>query len=207
MIIIGLTGTIGAGKSTIIAWLAKRGLCVVDADQLTREVQQPGEAAYHEIIAHFGSDILLPNGEINRAALGAIVFGNPEKLRQLEAIVHPAVYARFARRVDECQAPALIIEAIKLLETGKLVPYCDEIWVVTVSEEVQLERLKRERGMDEAEARKRIANQMSQAERIRRATRVIQNDGTRAELEAQLAKIWIDVTEKYGLDQVKSSGS
>ena len=199
MIIIGLTGTIGAGKSTIIQWLADRGACVVDADQLTREVQQPGEDAYAAIVEAFGKGILQSNGEIDRAALGAIVFADAEKLKQLEAIVHPSVYARFAERVDACNAPVLVIEAIKLLETGRLVPFCDEIWVVTVSEQVQLERLLRERGMTENEARRRIANQMGQEERVQRATRVITNDGTLADLHDQLARIWSDVTKKYAI--------
>jgi dephospho-CoA kinase len=204
MIIIGLTGTIGAGKSTIIRWLAERGACAVDADQLTREVQQPGEDAYSAIVDAFGTEILQANGEIDRSALGAIVFANAEKLRQLEAIVHPAVYARFAQRVASCKAPVLVVEAIKLLESGRLLPFCDEIWVVIVSEETQLERLLRERGMPEAEARRRIANQMPEAERVGRATRVIANNGTRAELHAQLAAIWSDVTKKYGIADVQS---
>jgi len=204
MIIIGLTGTIGAGKSTVMQWLAERGACVVDADQLTREVQQPGEEAHAAIVKVFGEDILLGNGEIDRAALGAIVFADAERLRELEAIVHPAVYARFAERVDACNAPVLVVEAIKLLETGRLVPFCDEIWVVTVSEQVQMERLRRERGMSETEARRRIANQMPQEERVQQATRVITNDGTLADLHDQLAQIWSDVTEKYALAGIES---
>lgn len=204
MIIVGLTGTIGAGKSTIIRWLADRGACVVDADQLTREVQQPGEEAYAQIVAAFGNDILQPNGEIDRSALGAIVFADAQQLRQLETIVHPAVYARFAERIAACNAPVLVIEAIKLLETGRLVPYCDEIWVVTIPEDVQLERLQRDRGMSEEEARRRIANQMTQEARVRQATRVIVNDGTREALYAQLEEIWSSVTKKYGIVDVQS---
>lgn len=203
MIVIGLTGTIGAGKSTIIAWLAKRGVCTIDADQLTREVQQPGDLAYAPIVEAFGEDILQAgsgeNRAIDRAALGAIVFADAEKLRLLESIVHPAVYARFAQRMADCSAPALVVEAIKLLETGRLVPYCDEIWVVVISEAEQIRRLRESRGMNEAEARKRIANQMAQEDRVKRATRVIDNSGTRAELEAQLASIWSEVTAKYGI--------
>jgi dephospho-CoA kinase len=106
--------------------------------------------------------------------------------------------------VASCKAPVLVVEAIKLLESGRLLPFCDEIWVVIVSEETQLERLLRERGMPEAEARRRIANQMPEAERVGRATRVIANNGTRAELHAQLDAIWSDVTKKYGIADVKS---
>ncbi len=196
---IGLTGTIGAGKSTIIAWLAARGLCAVDADQLTREVQQPGEPAYAPIVAAFGEQILRTDGSIDRAALGAIVFADPERLRQLEAIVHPAVYARFAQRMAECKAPALVVEAIKLFESGRLIPFCDEIWVVVISEAEQIRRLQESRGMSEVEVRQRIAHQIAQDERIKRATRVIYNDGTREALHAQLEAIWSEVTAKYGI--------
>jgi len=194
MIVIGLTGNIGTGKSTAIAWLARQGAFVVDADKVAHAVMEPGAAAYDAVVETFGSEILLPNGRINRQALGAIVFADPRRLAQLEAIVHPAVLAHTRQLLATSNARIAIIEAIKLLEARNLLQLCNEVWVITASEATILQRLMATRGMSEAEARRRLAAQSSQEEKVRHATRVLTNDGTREELHAQLALIWAELT-------------
>jgi len=194
MIVIGLTWNIGTGKSTAIAWLARQGAFVVDADKVAHAVMEPGAAAYDAVVETFGSEILLPDGRINRQALGAIVFADPRRLAQLEAIVHPAVLAHTRQLLATSNARIAIIEAIKLLEARNLLQLCNEVWVITASEATILQRLMATRGMSEAEARRRLAAQSSQEEKVRHATRVLTNDGTPEELHAQLALIWAELT-------------
>ena len=193
-LIIGLTGNIATGKSTVLAYLATKGTQVIDADKLTHVVQQPGGLAYAAIVATFGQEILNIDGIINRPALGKIVFADPGALQQLETIVHPAVFTLTQQAIANSTAPVVVIEAIKLLEAQRLVTLCNEIWVVTASPETQLRRLREQRGMDEAEARRRMAAQSSQAEKVKRADRVIVNDGSVAELQVQLDAIWAGLT-------------
>lgn len=199
MVVIGLTGNIGVGKSTVLHYLARKGAHVVDADQLAHRSMLPGMPAYQPIVDAFGAEILTADGAINRFALGHIVFSDESKLRQLEAIVHPAVYGLVQQALAATVAPVTIIEAIKLLESQRLVPLCQEIWVVTASTETQLRRLMVSRAMNEQETRQRMAAQSSQAEKVQHATRVINNDGTAEELAAQLDRIWADLQEKHHL--------
>lgn len=194
--IIGLTGNIGAGKSTVIAWLAEQGAFVLDADRLGHAVMAPGLPAYDAVLAAFGPQVLATDGSIDRRALGAIVFADPAQLARLEAIIHPAVLARAEALIADAAAPIVVIEAIKLLEARNLLRLCDEIWVVIADEELVLRRLMESRGMREDDARRRLAAQSSQAEKLRHATRVITNNGTAAELYAQLAQIWAELTEQ-----------
>jgi dephospho-CoA kinase len=195
MIVVGITGNIGTGKSTAMAWLARKGACVVDADKVGHAVMEPGAAAYAQVVAAFGPGVLAPDGRIFRPALGAIVFADAAQLARLEAIVHPAVLARTQELLAGCSAPVAVIEAIKLLEARNLLRLCHEVWVVTASEETILRRLMESRGMDEAEARRRLAAQSPTSEKLRHATRVITNDGAPEELYAQLDKIWGELTE------------
>jgi dephospho-CoA kinase len=197
MVVIGLTGNIGVGKSTVLHYLAHKGAHVVDADQLAHQSMLPDMPAYQPIVDAFGAEILTADGTINRLALGRIVFNDASKLRQLEAIVHPAVYVLVQRALAASVAPVAIIEAIKLLESQRLVPLCQEIWVVTASTETQLRRLMVSRAMNEQDARQRMAAQSSQQEKVKYATRVINNDGTAEELAARLDCIWADLQEKY----------
>ena len=199
MVVIGLTGNIGVGKSTVLHYLAHKGAHVVDADQLAHQSMLPNMPAYQPIVDAFGAEILTADGTINRLVLGRIVFGDETKLRQLEAIVHPAVYMLVQQALAATIAPVTIIEAIKLLESRRLVPLCQEIWVVTASTETQLRRLMASRAMNEQEARQRMAAQSSQEEKMKQATRVIANDGAPEELAAQLDRIWADLLEKYHL--------
>lgn len=194
-LVIGLTGNIATGKSTVLRYLAAKGAHIVDADQLTHQTMQPNGLAYTAIVETFGQAILNADGTINRPVLGKLVFADPAALQRLEQIVHPAVFTLAQRAIAGTEAPVIILEAIKLLEAQNLIKLCDEIWVITASPATQLRRLREQRGMDEAEAHRRMAAQSAQAEKVKHANRVIHNDGTPAELEAQLDAIWGAVTQ------------
>ena len=187
---IGLTGPIGCGKSTVAGWLGERaGVVVIDADRVAREVLEPGEPALDAVVARFGSGLVGPDGSLDRPALGRIVFADPAALRDLEAIVHPAVRPRIldatARAAAE-GAAAVVIEAIKLVEGG-LAALCDEVWLVTCDPAVQLGRVVA-RGSEPADADRRIAAQGDLTDRLRpAATRVIDTSGTLADTRAFVA--------------------
>jgi dephospho-CoA kinase len=195
--IIGLTGNIATGKSTVLQYLAGKGAYVLDADKLAHESMAMGTHTYWAIVDAFGQGILQLDGTIDRKALGKIVFTDPDALARLEAIVHPAVFDLARQELVTVDANVIVLEAIKLLEAGHLVTLCDEVWVVTSSPETQLRRLRETRGMDEAEARRRMAAQSSQAEKIARADRVINNDDDLAAVSAQLDQIWQEISEKF----------
>ncbi len=181
---IGLTGPIGCGKSTVAAHLAALGAIVIDADQVARQVTGPGQPATAAIAERFGPDLIDRDGDLDRAALGRIVFTDPAALADLEAIVHPAVRSPILEALEAASgsaAPAVVLEAIRLVDGG-YVDDVDEVWVVTCSEAVQRTRLAG-RGLDTAEADRRIAAQLALVERARRvATRVIVTDRTLDEL-------------------------
>lgn len=173
---IGITGPIGCGKSTVARWLGERqGVVVVDADQEARLVLAPGTPEVEAVYARFGAVLRRPNGELDRPALGRIVFADPDALRELESIVHPAVRPRILAAMDEADrdgARAVVVEAIKLVEGG-LAELCDEVWLVTCDPASQLERLLG-RGTDPDDAAARIAAQGDVATRLGpRATEVI----------------------------------
>jgi dephospho-CoA kinase len=199
--VIGLTGNIATGKSTVLAYLAAKGAEIIDADQLTHQALVPSGPAYATIVSEFGPGIVQPDGLIDRTALGRIVFSDQAELRKLEAIVHPAVYTLALTRLAAAKAAVVIIEAIKLLEARSLLRLCQEVWVVTASEATQLQRLREGRGMAEEEARRRMAAQTTQAEKVRQADRVLHNDGTTAELYTQLDRLWADLQEKVKNDE------
>ena len=194
LLIIGLTGNIATGKSTVLRYLAAKGAYVLDADKLAHESMQIGTHTYWAIVDAFGESILQADGAIDRKALGKIVFNDPAALAQLEAIVHPAVFSLARQELVTVEAQIIVLEAIKLFEAGHLSSLCDQIWVVTSSPETQLRRLRETRGMDAAEAQRRMAAQSSQQAKVERADRVINNDGDLAALEAQLDQIWQEVT-------------
>jgi dephospho-CoA kinase len=183
--LIGLTGNIATGKSTVAQMLEELGATVIDADALVHELQQPGTPVFADIVAAFGSGILDRAGKIDRKALGSIVFADPEKLRVLESIVHPAVLIESARRIAEAPTPIVVYEAIKLIEAGRA-EMCDALWVVTARSDVQLQRLMRDRNTSEAEARQRIEAQPPQSEKIEHATVVIDNSETLADTQQQV---------------------
>jgi dephospho-CoA kinase len=184
---IGVTGPIGCGKSTVTGWLAERpGIVIIDADQVARDVVEPGEPALDAVIARFGVGVRREDGSLDRAALGQIVFADPAALRDLEAITHPAVRARILAAIADAEAagaPAVVIEAIKLVEGG-LAALCDEVWLVTCDGAVQRQRLVG-RGEPVGDAERRIAAQAGLAERVRPvATRIIDTSGDRAATRA-----------------------
>jgi dephospho-CoA kinase len=183
--LIGLTGNIATGKSTVAKMLEDLGATVIDADALVHELQRKGTPVFDDIVAAFGSGILDRAGEIDRKALGSIVFTDPEKLRTLEGIVHPAVLIESVRRITEAPTPVVVYEAIKLIEAGRA-EMCDALWVVTARSDAQLQRLMTDRQMSEVEARQRIEAQPPQSEKIRRATVVIDNSGSREEARRQV---------------------
>ena len=183
--LIGLTGNIATGKSTVAKMLEDLGAAVIDADALVHELQRKGTPVYDDIVAAFGPGILDQVGEIDRKALGAIAFADPAQLRKLESIVHPAVLLESVRRITEAATPVVVYEAIKLIEAGRA-EMCDALWVVTARSEVQLQRLMRDRHMSEDEARQRIEAQPPQSEKIKLATVVIDNSGTREDTRQQV---------------------
>ena len=182
--LIGLIGPIGCGKSTVAGDLADRGAAVIDADRLTRDVMSPGTPATESILGRFGEQYRRPDGSLDRAALGRLVFSDPDRLAELEAIVHPAVeqLERDAIRSADGRRPtAIALEAIKLVEAGHA-PWCDEVWLVLCDPEAQLARLT-SRGMTEADARQRIAAQVGSLPAWRAAaTRTIRTDSSREEV-------------------------
>jgi dephospho-CoA kinase len=188
MLIVGLTGGIGAGKSTVANMFAQLGALVVDADQLSREAIEPGSIGFDEVVAAFG-DQILTDGDIDRQKLGKIVFKDAAARKQLEAIIHPKVQAMLAERINRLNPGDILIYEIPLLVETGAAPKFDYIITVEADIENRLDRLF-ERGMDEDEAERRIAAQASQSEREAVAHRVIVNDGDRPELFAECIRIW-----------------
>ena len=191
--IIGLTGNIATGKSTVAALLAERGAYVIDMDRKTREALQSDGPGFGPVVEAFGREIVNAGGEIDRPQLGSIVFADPAQLRKLEAILHPVVYEMAVQELAQTPAEVVIIEAIKLLEANTTRKLCDETWVVISDPEVQLDRLHATRGMSRAEGQKRLANQSSQEWKMARADRIVYNQGTLDELAGQLDRLWIDM--------------
>jgi dephospho-CoA kinase len=196
-LVIGLTGNIATGKSTVLDYLSRLGAYIIDADKLAHQSLTPEGSAYHAVVSEFGSAILNPDRTINRKALGRIVFINADLLNKLEQIVHPAVFVMTLKLVETAPSSVIVLEAVKLLEAGPMFSQCDEVWVVTARPEVQLRRLIENRGMDETTARQRMGMQSPQAAKINQADRVIDNSGTLDELYAQLDEIWATLKVAY----------
>lgn len=189
---IGLTGGIATGKSTVSGWMAQRGVAVIDADRVAREVVEPGTPGLQAVVEAFGSDVLLENGQLNRPALGSIVFNNETKRKQLNAILHSYIKAR----VDELEQmyinqgePAIIYDVPLLIEAGWYKDM-DEVWLVETDEATQIRRLKERNGLDEAEAACRIKSQLPLSEKRKYSQVIISNEGPMEELEATLEQLW-----------------
>ena len=187
---VGLTGGIGAGKSTVARLLAERGAIVLDADLAARAVVEPGTEALAEIIRTFGPEVLRPDGSLDRAALAKVVFADEERRKQLNAIVHPRVRAWMAERADAAPEGSIVVQDIPLLVEGGLNRFFAYIVVVDADDETRIRRLVGDRGMTEDEARGRIAAQAPRAQRNAAADRLIDNSGSPAELASAVAELW-----------------
>lgn len=187
--IIGLTGNIATGKSAVLQLAAQRGAFTIDADRVVHELLNNDGALQQTISEVFGPTVRLEDGRINRPALGKIVFNNSEKLRQLEGIIHPAVYSVVIKKIAETKATIVMYEAIKLLES-KVRGLCDQIWVTTCSREMQLDRLQIYRGLDKETALSRINAQAPQEEKIAHADVIIDTNGSITDTVAQFAQAW-----------------
>jgi dephospho-CoA kinase len=186
---IGLTGNIACGKSTVGRMLVARGAEYVDADRLVHALMESGRPENERIVARFGPEVRGANGRIDRTALGAIVWADPAALKDLEAILHPGVRSEIRSRLAASCAPAIVVDAIKLLESG-LDQELDAVWVVACSLEEQRRRLVAERGLTDEQARERVAAQSSQEAKIARADVVIDNSGSLAATERQVEDAW-----------------
>ena len=190
---VGLTGGVASGKSTVAAILAELGAVVIDADLLAREVVARGSEGLAEVVVEFGPGVLTPEGDLDRPAMGALVFGDEERRRALEAIIHPRVRAR--GRELEAAAPdgALVVHDIPLLvETGQPGNF-DAVLVVDVPTEVQVQRMVELRGMTRDEAEARIAAQATREQRLAAATHVIENTGTLDDLRERVAEVFTEL--------------
>jgi dephospho-CoA kinase len=190
VLLIGLTGGIGSGKSTVSALFAARGAVVIDADAITRELQRPGAPVFRAMVERFGEGIVGPDGTLDRQAVADIVFSDPEALADLNAIVHPEVGAEIARRLEaEATTDHVVVLDVPLLvESGR--SDLASLVVVDVDPEVAVRRLVDQRGMREDDARARMARQVSREDRLRRADHVLDNSGSLDDLEAQVAALW-----------------
>lgn len=188
---LGLTGNIACGKSTVGKILLALGVnTYIDADAVVHDLYLPGQPLAARLAQEFGPAILDEQGGVDRKALGALVFNDPEKLRQLETLVHPAVQEAVIRQIREIPDGQVgVLDAIKLIESG-YAPFCHGIWIVRCSPETQFQRLVRDRGMSEEEARTRLAAQPPIEPKLALATEVIDNDGTLEELQRQVEAAW-----------------
>ena len=190
MLRVGLTGGIGSGKSAVSDMLVGHGAVVIDYDQLAREVVEPGNPALAEITRRFGTGILSADGTLDRPALGAIVFNDPESLRTLEGITHPAIRVLAAAREAAADVNAIVVHDNALLvEMGRHTA-CDVVIVVDVPQDVQIARLVASRGMAEAEARARITHQTSRESRTGVADFIVDNTGSMDELALIVGGLW-----------------
>jgi dephospho-CoA kinase len=191
VLLIGLTGGIGSGKSTVSALLAAKGAVVVDADAIVHELQQPGTPVFAAMVERFGEGIVAADGSLDRAAVADVVFNDPEQLKALNAIVHPAVAGEIARRMGELAGTdeVVVLDVPLLVESSRAYPVAG-LLVVDVDPEVAIGRLVEHRGMREADVRARIAKQASREQRLERADRVIDNHGSPADLERQVDEAW-----------------
>lgn len=187
---VGLTGGIGAGKSSVARLLAEHGALVLDADEAARAVVEPGTEGLAEVVAAFGGQVLGRNGRLDRARLAAIVFADAQRRAALNAIVHPRVRAWMAERAAAAPAGSVVVQDIPLLVEGGLVPLFDHVVVVDAADGIRVQRLMKDRGMTEDEAQARIAAQAPRSVRNAAADTLIRNEGSRAELEEAVARLW-----------------
>lgn len=201
MIVIGLTGGIGTGKSEAARILRELGGVIINADQVGHQAYTPHSEIWQEVVKAFGEDILQPNGQIDRKKLGGIVFSDPEEIARLNRIMHPRMAKAVAERIKELEeqgVTVVVVEAAILFE-AEWDSLVDEVWSTDSLEEVVVERLHARNGLSEEEVRKRIGAQMSAKERRRRSDVVIDNSGDVDDLESTIQSLWNSrVKEKIG---------
>jgi dephospho-CoA kinase len=208
VLLVGLTGGIGAGKSTVAELLSARGAIVIDADQAARAVVEPGQPALTKVVERFGERILDADGRLSRGALAKVAFADEESRRDLEAITHPAINEEFSRRVAEAPGDAIVVLDVPLLaesEQARKRPY-QTVIVVEAPREVRLARLEA-RGVDRADAEARMAAQADDEQRRKLATYVVDNAGDRAALERQIDKVWADLERRHRDEQDRASAT
>lgn len=187
---VGLTGGIASGKSTVSSILRELGAVVIDADQIAREVVAKGTPGLAAVVAAFGPQMLTPEGELDRPRMGALVFADEAKRRTLEGIVHPLVFERYAELEAAAPTDAIVVHDIPLLvESGRAAEF-DAVIVVDAPEELQLERMVRDRGWTEEDGRARIAAQATREQRRTVATYLIENTGTREDLRQRVTEVF-----------------
>lgn len=190
MKLIGLTGGIGSGKSTVSAGLVRRGAALVDADAVVRELQEPGTVVFDEMVARFGPGIVAEDGSLDRQAVADVVFSDPESLADLNAIVHPRVGEEIDRRLTELAGTdrIVILDVPLLVESGR--DGMAGMIVVDLDPEVAVARLVEHRGFSEVDARARISRQASRQDRLDKADFIVENHGSVADLEPQIDRAW-----------------
>ena len=198
MKVIGLTGGIGSGKSTVSQFLAELGAVAIDADKIGHEAFKPDTETWGEVVATFGSQTLTPNGEIDRKKLGEIVFTNSKALALLNKIMHPRIYAQVKVKVEEYrrQGVKVVVLEVPLLVETDWASLVDEVWVTIAPESTVLKRLKEKSGMSEEQTLARIRSQLSSEERVKHADVVINTDCSLDELKARVKELW----DKLALD-------
>ena len=190
---IGLTGGIGSGKSTVSQLLGELGAFVIDADKVGHEIYLPGKEAWKQVTAAFGQDILAPDQTIDRKKLGAIIFGSDDARKKLNSIVHPLMFKDIDLRIKEKRADGftkpIVVEAAILIEANWL-PLADEVWLIVTNKNAVIERVASQRGLSARDTEARIASQLSDAERRKYATLVIENDGSLEDLKIKVQQAW-----------------
>ena len=201
MLTIGLTGGIGSGKSTVAQILGEFGAPVLDADKVAHTTYAPGASAYDAVIAAFGAEVVASDRTIDRKKLGAIVFGNPQRLKKLTSIVWPATREAIQRSVTDLRAGGaklpIVVEAAILIEANWQSLF-DEIWLVRAPREKVIERIEGQRGLKPAETAARIRAQLSDEERAKHSTLTIENNGSIEDLRNLLKKVWADALKRNG---------
>ena len=193
MKVIGLTGSIGSGKSTVAGLFKELGAEVIDADLVSRQVVEPGSKTLKQLATEFGDQILNPDGTLNRAYVADIVFDSDEKRQLLNSIIHPAIYNRIVSMIEEYRDKGLklvVLEAALMLEKGGLLKLIDHLVVVSIDEETQIKRLEQRGGLSREQMKARIKTQLSNDEKIKHADFVIDNTGNLENTRKQVSGIW-----------------
>ena len=192
MVVIGITGNIGSGKSSVCQILANLGATIIDADKLGHETYRPHSQAWQEIVAAFGKEIIKPDEEIDRQKLGQIVFSNPNALTQLNQIVHPQAYRIAQEKIEHYRrqgTKAVALEATLLIE-AKWTPLVNKVWLVIAPETIVVQRLAQHKGITETQTLARLKSQMPVEEKMKYADEIIRNDGNTSQLEARVTELW-----------------